>query len=282
MPRETRSNQVGIGAGGNKQFERHLRLFAWQVLKAELPECEAEPLGVAQDTDRAVEGVGEHRRELEYVHLYPRRFVQHAILHLAQSIPQETMFHSFLLVFDLYIQKNLLLKRGIKAMSSAKTRRQVRGELDVIDRKILSALRENARLTNNELAERVGLSPSPCWNRVKRLEANGTIERYTAVIDQSALGLDDIVFIEVTLQQHDEHVLQQFGNELSRIPEVLECHLVTGEYDYLVKVAVSGTADYERFLRERLYRINGIRHSRTTFSLRALKRTVCVDPLAVG
>lgn len=167
-------------------------------------------------------------------------------------------------------------------MASDKQRRQARGELDAMDRKILSALHANARLTNSELAERVGLSPSPCWSRVKRLEANGTIERYTAVIDQAALGLNDIVFIEVTLQQHDERVLQQFGSELARIPEVLEAHLVTGEYDYLVKVAVAGTADYERFLRERLYRINGIRHSRTTFSLRALKRAVSVDPLAIA
>lgn len=164
-------------------------------------------------------------------------------------------------------------------MSSARKRAASNGGLDAVDRKILSALLHNARLTNNELAERVGLSPSPCWTRVKRLEANGTIERYAAVIDQSALGLDDIVFIEITLQQHDEQVLQQFGNEIARIPEVLECHLVTGEYDYLVKVAVAGTADYERFLRERLYRIKGIRHSRTTFSLRALKRAVSVDPL---
>lgn len=167
-------------------------------------------------------------------------------------------------------------------MSSVKRRRQERDELDAVDRRILSALHANARLTNQELAERVGLSPSPCWTRVKRLEANGTIERYTAIIDQAALGLNDIVFIEVTLQQHDERVLQEFGSELARIPEVLEAHLVTGEYDYLVKVAVAGTADYERFLRERLYRIDGIRHTRTTFSLRALKRAVSVDPLAIG
>lgn len=167
-------------------------------------------------------------------------------------------------------------------MSSAKKRRQTPGELDAIDRKILSALHRNARLTNNELAEHVGLSPSPCWARVKRLEANGTIERYSAIIDQASLGLNDVVFIEVTLQQHDERVLQQFGSELASIPEVLEAHLVTGEYDYLVKVAVAGTADYERFLRERLYRIKGIRHSRSTFSLRALKRATSVDPLAIA
>jgi Lrp/AsnC family leucine-responsive transcriptional regulator len=166
-------------------------------------------------------------------------------------------------------------------MSSVKSHRRPRNDLDLIDRKILSALLGNARLTNNELAERVGLSPSPCWSRVRRLEANGTINRYATVIDQAALGLTDIVFIEVTLQQHDERVLHQFGEELARMPEVLEAHLVTGDYDYLVKVAVAGTADYERFLRERLYRIEGIRHSRSTFSLRALKRAVSVDPLAI-
>lgn len=167
-------------------------------------------------------------------------------------------------------------------MAFESRRRNGGGVLDAVDRKILSALHRNARLTNNELAEKVGLSPSPCWNRVKRLEASGVIESYTAVIDQTALGLNDIVFIEITLQQHDEQVLTDFGNELARIPEVLEAHLVTGEYDYLVKVAVAGTADYERFLRERLYRIKGIRHSRTTFSLRALKRAASVDPMAIA
>ncbi|WP_378941155.1 Lrp/AsnC family transcriptional regulator [Mesorhizobium sp. ANAO-SY3R2] len=167
-------------------------------------------------------------------------------------------------------------------MSSAYGNRRLPARLDLIDRKILSALRDNARLTNNELAERVGLSPSPCWTRVKRLEADGIIDHYTAVIDQAAIGLGDVAFIEITLQHHDERVLEQFGEALARIPEVLEAHLVTGEYDYLVKVAVAGTADYERFLRERLYRIEGIRSSRTTFSLRALKRNISVDPLGIG
>jgi Lrp/AsnC family leucine-responsive transcriptional regulator len=154
-------------------------------------------------------------------------------------------------------------------------------ELDSTDRKILSALHLNGRLTINDLAEKVGLSPSPCWTRVKRMEADGTIQGYAAVIDQAALGLRDIVFIEVTLEKHDEKVLERFGRALASIPQVLEAHLVTGDYDYLVKVAVADTADYERFLREQLYRIEGIRHSRSTFSLLALKRVVSVDPLAI-
>lgn len=154
-------------------------------------------------------------------------------------------------------------------------------DLDLIDRKILSALQLNGRQTINELADKVGLSPSPCWTRVKRMEADGTIQGYAAVVDQAALGLRDIVFIEVTLEKHDEKVLERFGRVLASIPQVIEAHLVTGDYDYLVKVAVADTADYERFLREQLYRIEGIRHSRSTFSLLALKRVVSVDPLAI-
>ncbi|UFZ02753.1 Lrp/AsnC family transcriptional regulator [Bradyrhizobium ontarionense] len=148
-----------------------------------------------------------------------------------------------------------------------------------MDRRILSALREDGRLTMTELAARVGLSQSPCWTRVKRLEASGTIEKYVALLDHRAIGLPNIVFIEVTLDKHDEKVLEQFGRSLAKMPEVIEAHLVTGDYDYLVKVAVSGTEHYERFLREKLYRIPGIRHSRSTFALRALKQMASADPM---
>jgi Lrp/AsnC family transcriptional regulator, leucine-responsive regulatory protein len=151
--------------------------------------------------------------------------------------------------------------------------------LDEMDRKILSALRVDGRLTVAELAERVGLSPSPCWTRVKRLEATGAIMGYVAVLDPKAVGVPNVVFVEITLDKHDDRVLERFGEAIARIPEVIEAHLVTGEYDYLVKVAVAGTEHYERFLRESLYRIEGIRHSRSTFALRALKQSISVDPL---
>jgi Lrp/AsnC family leucine-responsive transcriptional regulator len=150
---------------------------------------------------------------------------------------------------------------------------------DLLDRKILSALRENGRLSMNDLAQKVGLSQSPCWTRVKRLEASGAIEGYVAVLDHKVIGVPNIVFVEVTLDRHDDKVLERFGSELARLPEVIEAHLVTGEYDYLVKVAVAGTEHYERFLRESLYRIEGIRHSRSTFALRTLKRAISIDPL---
>jgi Lrp/AsnC family transcriptional regulator, leucine-responsive regulatory protein len=166
-------------------------------------------------------------------------------------------------------------------MPTVRRRRKREGVLDLIDRKILSTLHRNARLTINEVAEAVGLSSSPCWTRLKRLEESGVIERYAVIINQAAIGLGDVVFVEITLEKHDEKVLERFGAALARIPQVLEAHLVTGEYDYLVKVAIADTADYERFLREQLYRIQGIRHSRSTFSLRALKREISVDPLAV-
>lgn len=156
------------------------------------------------------------------------------------------------------------------------------GDLDLIDRKILSALRKDGRLTMSELAERVGLSQSPCWTRVKRLEACGAIDGYVAVLNHKAIGLSDLVFVEITLDKHDEASLEQFGTALARIPEIVEAHMLTGEYDFLIKVAVAGTEHFERFLRERLYRIAGIRHSRSTFALTALKRDISVDPLLVG
>jgi Lrp/AsnC family transcriptional regulator, leucine-responsive regulatory protein len=155
-------------------------------------------------------------------------------------------------------------------------------DLDQIDRRILSALQDNGRLTMSELAEVVGLSASPCWTRVKRLEESGVIDRYVAVLNHGLLGLNITVFVEITLDKHDDKVLEQFGKALARIPEVLEAHLVTGEYDYLVKLVVSDTMHYERFLRETLYRIPGIRHSRTTIGLRALKQAISVDPLQIS
>jgi Lrp/AsnC family leucine-responsive transcriptional regulator len=141
---------------------------------------------------------------------------------------------------------------------------------------------KDGRLTNSELAAKVGLSPSSCWTRVRRLEAEGAIEGYVAIISQAALGLSNFVFVEITLEKHTDKVLDRFGAAIARMPEVVEADLVTGEYDYLIKVAVRDNADYERFLRERLYRIEGIRHTRSTFSLRALKWSTSIDPLLLG
>ncbi|AOY00227.1 Lrp/AsnC family transcriptional regulator [Jeongeupia sp. USM3] len=147
------------------------------------------------------------------------------------------------------------------------------GRLDEIDRKILRLLVNDGRLSNQKLAEQVNLSSTPCWNRVKALEEAGVISNYTAILDQRALGLPDIVIIEVTLERHDDEIFNRFGEALAQLPEVMEAYLVTGAYDYLIKVAVAGTEGYECFLRQKLYKLPGIRHSRSTFALRCLKRT---------
>jgi Lrp/AsnC family transcriptional regulator, leucine-responsive regulatory protein len=150
--------------------------------------------------------------------------------------------------------------------------------LDEIDRRILRELRRDGRLSNAKLAEKVGLSTTPCWNRVRALEDAGVIEGYTALLNQQALGLPDTVIIEVTLERHDDDMLEKFGRALADLPEVMEAYLLTGEYDYLIKVAVAGTAGYEEFLRRKLYKLPGIRHSRSTFVLRCLKKSYSVEP----
>jgi Lrp/AsnC family leucine-responsive transcriptional regulator len=150
--------------------------------------------------------------------------------------------------------------------------------MDAIDKKILRALSRQGRLTNAELAEEVGLSASPCWTRVKRLEQAGVIKGYAALLDQGALGLPDTVFIEVMMERHDEAQLSRFEEAVKSMPEVLECHLVTGEYDYVIKAAVGGTQGYERLLRDKLYRLPGIRHTRTSFALRCLKQELSPVP----
>lgn len=146
-------------------------------------------------------------------------------------------------------------------------------DLDRIDRQILKELRANGRLTNAELAERVGLSSSPCWQRTRRLEEEGFIRGYTAILDQRLLGAAETVIIEIALDHHDDEVLEAFGRSMAELPEVLEVWLTSGEYDYFIKVAVDSTAGYEEFLRKKLYRAPGVRHTRSSFTLRCLKQS---------
>lgn len=149
--------------------------------------------------------------------------------------------------------------------------------IDKIDRQIMQQLASDGRLSNKEIAEQVGLSPSPCWQRIRRLEKEGYIKGYTAIFDQEKLGFSETVIIEVTLDRHDEEISSVFDSTIAALPEVLEVHLVSGEYDYFIKVAVNGTRGYEKFLREKLYKIPGVRHSRSVFSLKCLKRSISVE-----
>ena len=151
-------------------------------------------------------------------------------------------------------------------------------QIDDIDRRILRTLAADGRVSNARLAQIVGLSASPCWQRVKRLEDNGIISGYRAMLNQESLGAPEIVLIEVVLDRHDDKTLEVFGREMEKLHEVLEVHLTTGEYDYLIKVAVNGTRGYEEFLRKKLYKVPGIRHSRSSFVLRSLKNVQAYLP----
>lgn len=156
-------------------------------------------------------------------------------------------------------------------MAARKVNR-IERDLDEHDRLILRALQQDARLTLSQIAERVGLSQTPCWNRLKRLESAGVIDRYVAVLCNEKLGYPETIIIEVTLDRHEEDILEKFGDAVRKLPEVIEVYLTAGGYDYLIKVAVAGTAHFEQFLREKLYRIGGIRQTRSIFTLRCLKR----------
>lgn len=145
-------------------------------------------------------------------------------------------------------------------------------QLDEIDRRILRALVRDGRLSNAELAEEIGLSASPCWQRTRRLEAEGYIRGYTALLDAERLGVPETVIIEIKLDHHEEAALEKFGRAMIALPEVTEVYLTTGEYDFYVKVSVNGTRGYEEFLRRKLFKVAGIRHSRSTFTLRCLKQ----------
>jgi Lrp/AsnC family leucine-responsive transcriptional regulator len=142
---------------------------------------------------------------------------------------------------------------------------------DRIDLAILRVLREDSRKTLQEIGALVGLSATSCWSRIKKLEAQGVIRRYTVDLDPVKLGYSDFVIVQLTLESHTDETLYEFGRVLATIPEIQEAYLVSGDYDYYIRIAVRDTRDYERLLREKLYKIPGIRHSKSSFVLRVLK-----------
>jgi Lrp/AsnC family leucine-responsive transcriptional regulator len=142
---------------------------------------------------------------------------------------------------------------------------------DRFDLQILRELTADSRQTLQQIGQKVNLSPTACWSRIKRLEADGVIRRYTIDIDRSKIGWQDTVIVQLTLESHTDEALYEFGRVLATIPEVMEASLVSGDYDYYIRIAVRDTRDYERLLREKLYKIPGIRHSKSHFVLRVLK-----------
>ena len=153
--------------------------------------------------------------------------------------------------------------------------------LDKIDRRILMELQSDGRIANVALAERVGLTPSPCLRRVKRLEGEGVIRRYGAVIDAKQIGLGIACFINVTLERNVEQVLEVFEAAISERPEILECWPVTGEADFLLKVVTADLGAYERFMREHLLCVQGISSTQTSFLLTPVKNETAL-PLDIA
>lgn len=133
--------------------------------------------------------------------------------------------------------------------------------LSKIDRKILNHLRREGRLSFAELARRVGLTTTPCKERVKRLERNGFIKGYQANIDPAKLGRSLVVFVQITLQRTAGDAFREFTNAVKDIPEVEECHLVAGNFDYLIKARVRDMADYREFLGGSLMQLPGVQES---------------------
>jgi Lrp/AsnC family leucine-responsive transcriptional regulator len=144
-------------------------------------------------------------------------------------------------------------------------------KFDKFDLAILRELLADSRRTLQEIGEAVRLSSTTCWSRIKRMQADGVIRKYSVELDRARLGYKDTVVVQLTLESHSDETLYQFGRILAEIPEVLDAYLVSGDYDYYIRIAVKDTRDYERLLRERLYKIPGIRHSKSSFVLRVLK-----------
>ena len=145
-------------------------------------------------------------------------------------------------------------------------------DLDATDRKILVLLQADGRMSLAELAEKVGLSPSPCLRRVRMLE-DGVISRYVAVLDQRAVGLPVSVFVSIKLEKQRQESLDRFAKAIERWPEVLECYLMTGSRDYWMRVVVPDLDAYERFVKQKLTRVEGIASIESSFALEQVKYT---------
>jgi Lrp/AsnC family transcriptional regulator, leucine-responsive regulatory protein len=153
-------------------------------------------------------------------------------------------------------------------------------QLDEKDRTLLESLQRDARITNTELARRVNLSPPGLQRRVRKLEEDGVIQQYVTLVDREVVGFDMLCFVQVTLQRHEPHAIASFKEVIRAMPEVMECHHITGEYDYLLKVVVRNRSHLERFLVEKLTPVPGMDKIRTSLVLREIKATTAV-PLQI-
>ena len=149
-------------------------------------------------------------------------------------------------------------------------------EIDATDARILTVLQRRGRITNAELAEEIRLSASACHRRVQRLETEGIIRDYVALPDPKKLGRPTVVFVEITLSGQADEVLDAFEREVARIPDVLECHLMAGTADYILKVVAEDTEDFARIHRQYLARLPGVAQMQSSFALRTVFKTTAL------
>ena len=144
-------------------------------------------------------------------------------------------------------------------------------QISAVDAKILQQLQNNARISNVDLARAVGLSPSPCLRRVRALEESGVIRRHVALLEPGALGLDVSVFVQVSLEKQVDQALERFEAAVMKRSEVMECYLMTGDSDYLLRVVAPDIASFRRFLLDHLTRIPGVASIKSSFALKQVK-----------
>lgn len=145
--------------------------------------------------------------------------------------------------------------------------------MDAKDYQIIKELQRDGRLTNQELSERVNLSPSPCLRRVRNLEKSGILKGYAAVVDERAYGLSMTAFVRITLERHSGEAATAFEQGVQRIDEVVDCYVMAGGTDYLLRVLVPDLQSYERFIRDRLHKIKGIASIDTGFAYGVVKQS---------
>ena len=148
--------------------------------------------------------------------------------------------------------------------------------LDATDARILTVLQRRGRISNAELADEINLSASACHRRVQRLEADGYIRDYVALLDPKKLGRATVVFVEITLSGQADEVLDAFEREVRRIPDVLECHLMAGTADYLLKVVAEDAEDFAHIHRKKIARLPGVAQMHSSFALRIVRQTTAL------
>ncbi|MEA3178654.1 MAG: Lrp/AsnC family transcriptional regulator, leucine-responsive regulatory protein [Gammaproteobacteria bacterium] len=146
-------------------------------------------------------------------------------------------------------------------------------QLDRVDRRILDELQGDARVSNQELAKRVGLSPAPCWRRLRRLEEEGFIDGYATLLNGPAVGLPILAYTLVSLENHHPETIREFDQLVKDRPEILECHSMSGPNDYLLRIVAASMEAYERFMSSHVLQIKAVRALNTSFVLRTKKYT---------